>query len=417
MASMSIAPINSLTQVLLVLINLAAAGLALSTLYRVFSSRHALLSETLTEESRRLLWKVVFFIIFPLSNLLKMYGTQSIVRALGGDARITSFGFYYYTFDLETALSSQSKTVLAALSGELVLFAFLLALLPVFLLRPNPLFSTLLGYSLVFLTGYNLTCNQIFSALGLTFGPWSVVDFDADFAGEDFWVLGLSFVVLLMVVIVAGAKPTRNWFSQLSRPVANQRLQEAVASIAGESKKIIADSPALICRLAHLYHLAGLTKESKEHLKMLNRRYESSIYTAFLNATLAYHLKKFDYAREKFVFMANHPELSGEKKLKADFLAAASCASFAQGKARSAFRLCLKALQADRNCLLAQLIKVDTLLATGKFSRLEMENDSRVLFEVDPQKALDEIVPLDFNKTFDAIARIDGQISVELAQK
>lgn len=415
MASMSITPINSLTQVFLVLINLVAAGLALTTLYRVFVSRHSLLSETLTEESRRLLWKVVFFVIFPLSNLLKMLGTQSIVRALGGDARVTNFGFYYYTFDLEAALWSQSKTVLAAISGEMVLFAFLAALLPVFLLRPNPLFSTLLGYSLVFLTGYNLTCNQIFSALGLTFGPWSIIDFDTKFGGEDFWVLGLSVSVLSVLMFVAGAKPTRNWFSQLSRPVANQRLQEAVALIRQE--KNIADSPALICRLAHLYHLAGLTKESKAHLKMLNRRYKSSIYTAFLNATLAYHLKKFDYAREKFVFMANHPELSGEKKLKADFLAAASCASFAQGKARSAFRLCLKALQADRNCLLAQLIKVDTLLATGKFSRLEMENDSRVLFEVDPQKALDEIVPLDFNKTFDAIARIDGQVSVELAQK
>ena len=234
MASMSIPPINSLTQVFLVLINLVAAGLALSTLYRVFVSRHSLLSETLTEESRRLLWRVVFFVIFPLSNLLKMFGTQSIVRALGGDARITNFGFYYYTFDLETALWSQSKTVLAAISGELVLFAFLLALLPVFLLRPNPLFSTLLGYSLVFLTGYNLTCNQIFSALGLTFGPWSIIDFDTKFGGEDFWVLGLSAIVLSVLMFVAGAKPTRNWFSQLSRPVANQRLQEAVALIRQE---------------------------------------------------------------------------------------------------------------------------------------------------------------------------------------
>lgn len=385
--------------------SLVATGLALSTLYRVFSARHALLSESLSEENRRLLWKVVFFVIFPLSNLLKMYGTQSVVRALGGDACLKNFGFYYYTFDFEAAQWTTSKTLLAALSGELVLFAFLLALLPIFLLRPNPLFSTLLGYSIVFLTGYNLTCNQIFSALGLTFGPWSIIDFDTHFGREDFWVLGINAAILLVLVFVAGAKPVRNWFSQLSRPLANQRLQEAVASFAAEKR--IADSPELICRLAHLYHLAGLTKESKEHLKMLNRRYESSIYTAFLNATLAYHLKNFDYAREKFVFMANHPELAHEKKLQADFLAAASCASFAQGKARSAFRLCLKALQADRNCLLAQLIKVDTLLATGKFSRLEMENDSRVLFEVDPQKALDEIVPLDFNKTFDAISRIN----------
>ncbi len=409
MAPMPVINLTNLTSVILVCISVAAACLALNTMWRVFTSRHQLLSESLTEDNRRLLWRVVFFIIFPLANLFQAFATQSIIRGLGAQANQTTYGLYYYFVEVTGAESfSMAKSLLVSLSGDLVLFIFLMAILPTFLLRPNPLYSTLLGYSIVFLIGYNLTCHPIFSALGLTYGPWTGMNFEPESLPRASVLLGLNATLLFLLITLGGSKPVRNWFSQLSRPLANQRLQEAVQSIKSEiSVADLAESPALICRLAHLYHLAGLTKESKEHLKMLNRRYESSIYTAFLNATLAYHLKKFDYAKRQFVFMANLPGLAQENKLKADFLAAASCASFAQGKARSAFRLCLKALQADKNCLLAQLIKVDTLLATGKFSRLEMENDSLVLFEVDPQKALDEIVPLDFNKTFDAISRIE----------
>lgn len=402
MASMSL---QDLTNYLLFAVNLVASGLAVTTVYKVFGNRHALCSESLSQESRRLLWRVVFFIIFPLSNLLKAYATQSIVRAMGGETKFSCWGLYYYLIDIEGAQGwSTGQSLFALLSGEIVLFAFLFALLPVFLLRPNPWFSTLMGYAVSFLFAYSLICIPVLSALGVTFGPWSELGSSMHLKSKTAILLGLNASMLFLLLAIANTKTVRGWFSQLSRPVANQRLQEAVASI--ESSNVSADSPNNICRLAHLYHLAGLTKESQAHLKRLNTEHGTSLYTAFLNATLAYHLKKFDYARKEFLNIANSPDLASENKLKADLLAAASCASFAQGKARSAFRLCLKALQEDRTCLLAQLIKVDTLLATGKFSRLEMENNT-LLYEVDPQKALDEIVPLDFNKTIDAIARIE----------
>lgn len=402
MASMSV---QDLTNYLLFAVNLIASGLAVTTVYKVFGNRHALCSESLSQECRRLLWRVVFFLIFPLSNLLKAYATQSIVRAMGGETKFSCWGLYYYLIDIEGAQGwSTGQSLFALLSGEIVLFAFLLALLPVFLLRPNPWFSTLMGYGVAFLFAYSLICIPVLSALGVTFGPWSELASSMHLKSKTAILLGLNASMLFLLLVIANTKAVRSWFSQLSRPLANQRLQEAVASI--ESSKVSANSPDNICRLAHLYHLAGLTKESQAHLKRLNTEHGTSLYTAFLNATLAYHLKKFDYARKEFLNIANSPDLASENKLKADLLAAASCASFAQGKARSAFRLCLKALQEDRTCLLAQLIKVDTLLATGKFSRLEMENNT-LLYEVDPQKALDEIVPLDFNKTIDAIARIE----------
>lgn len=402
MASMSV---QDLTHYLLFAVNLTASWLAVSTLWKVVGSRQSLCSESLSQDNRRLLWRVVFFLIFPLSNALKAFATQSVVRAMGGEASFSNWGLYYYLIDIQDAQNwSTGQSLFALLSGEIVLFAFLLALLPVFLLRPNPWFSTLLGYATVFLFAYSLICIPVLSALGVTFGPWSEIASTMHLKSKTAILLGLNASMLFLVLATANLKAVRSWFSKLSRPVANERLQEVVSSI--ESSEISADSPNSICRLAHLYHLAGLTKESQEHLKKLNTKYGTSLYTAFLNATLAYHLKKFDYARKEFLNIANSPDLVSENKLKADLLAAASCASFAQGKARSAFRLCLKALQEDRTCLLAQLIKVDTLLATGKFSRLEMENHT-LLYEVDPQKALDEIVPLDFNKTIDAIARIE----------
>jgi tetratricopeptide (TPR) repeat protein len=177
----------------------------------------------------------------------------------------------------------------------------------------------------------------------------------------------------------------------LSRPDASQALKDALAVI-----KRSPASPRVSCHLALLYDRAGLRRQANKQLRIAKSKYGNSLYTAFLEALLAYRKRDYRNSRKLFVQASDHPSMDGE--LKASFLAAAGCAAFACGDIIEALNLSERALEFDHASLVARMVKVDVFLRQGR--REQAGQEILTAMHLGLTLELDNKVPLDTEHIF-----------------
>lgn len=374
---------------------------ALNTVIRLISERYRFPKDDLSDDDRGLIWRAVVFLVYPCLVLLELRATIVGTELLSGSVDNWTYGFLWY----EVVPSSIARNLLipALFSGELAILLLTILIVPVLFFRPHPFMSTLIGYSATFVMSVNLIIEPLLSFTGLGGNKWTLALESG--ATEQILPLVLGHLVLAgAFILIVRNSHIRMWFSELSRPEASDMLKQAIDEYRSFNNQNANDETARItCRLGLLYDRAGLKRQSKKQLKLLERQWADSIYTAFLKAMVAYRHCRFEDARAYFVVASDYPGVG--EALKASLLAAAGCAAFAHGDAVGALNLAERALEFDDDSLVARMVKVDAYLKIG---RKEQAADE-ILIAIHSGLTLDleNKVPLDLEKTFNAIASID----------
>lgn len=372
---------------------------ALNTLIRLVSERYRFPKDDLSDDDRSLIWRAVIFLVTPFLMLLELKATIAGTQILSGFVDNWTYGFLWYEA-IPEGLPSE-RLIPALFSGELAILILTLVVLPVLFFRPHPFLATLIGYCATFVFSINLIIEPLLSFTGLAGTKWSM----AITQGAANQLLPLIYIHMILAaafVLVIRNQKVRMWFSTLSRPEASEKLKEAIVEYRSNCDNA-SDNARITCRLGLLYDRAGLKRQSKKQLKVLEKQYTNSIYTAFLKAMVAYRHCRFEEARSQFVTASDYPGVS--EGLKASLLAAAGCAAFAHGDAVGALNIAERALEFDDDCLVARMVKVDAYLKTG---RKEQAADE-ILMAIHSGLTLDleNKVPLDLEKTFTAISSME----------
>jgi tetratricopeptide (TPR) repeat protein len=201
----------------------------------------------------------------------------------------------------------------------------------------------------------------------------------------------------MLYLIAVTNKKTRVWFAHLTRPLVAEQLIDAQLQW-----KIDPQSAHNNARLSLLYERAGLRAQARSLARRLRSLYPQSIYTAFVDAMLAYRSRRYAVARNRFVFASDCPLV--DPPLKGALLAAAACAAFAEGDCEGALNLSERALEFDDASLVARMVKVDVFLRTGRKDQAGDEIVSALRRGLDID--LDNKIPLDGDIVLQRIARL-----------
>lgn len=369
---------------------------ALNTVVRLWTERHRLLKDDLNDEDRALVWRVVIFLLFPLLILFELRSTIVATGLFGGTIEDWTYGMLWYEA-VPTGLFSDKLMIPSLFAGEFLLGVMSLCLLPALLFRPHPFLSTLVGYTVAFVFGLNLVVEPILAMTGMADNKWHLAfTLGAPEQIAPLIAVHVFFAVIYLVVIRNSF--VRMWFSDLTRPEASERLRVAIADCAVEPQ-----SPRLTCRLGLMYDRAGLRRQAKRQLGVLKRTSKHSIYTAFLDAVMAYKRRKYDVARNSFSSASNYPGVDGE--LKASLLAASACSAFAHGDTTGALNLCERALEFDDACLVARMVKVDAFLKMGR--KEQAAEEILVAMHTGLSLDLENKIPIDLDRAFESIVEIE----------
>ncbi len=377
----------------------------LSTAWKLFSERYRLSKDELTDDDRALAWQVVFFVIFPLINVVDLRATAVASNLLGGFVKSWSYGLLWY--QIEPSGIQSSLVVPVLLAGPLAAISLALLLIPPLFFRPHPFLASLLGYASLFILTIHLIVNPILFLSGATNGIWEQIA-----AASSKVILGelllLHALLALIFIFIARSHPLRMWFSELTRPVATKQLKEALITFSDQSQ-----SDKNICWVALLYDHAGLRGEAIKNLKRLKEKYPESLYTALLESVIAYRQRNYKISKTLFLGASDRRGVDGV--LKANLLAAAACSSFAAGDVIGALNLCERALEFDNACLVGRMVKVDVFLRQGKKEQAgdEIMTAMRLGLTTDLEKK----IPLDVERTFLEIAQLNDRNTIRQLQE
>lgn len=379
---------------------------ALNTVMRLWTERHRLLKDDLNDEDRALVWRVVIFLIFPLLILFELRSTIVATTLFGGIIEDWTYGLLWYEA-VPTGLFSDKLMIPSLFSGELLIGVMSLCLLPSLLFRPHPFLATLVGYTVAFVFGLNLVVEPLLAMTGMAGNKWHLA-FTLGAPEQLVPLIAVHAVLAVVYVFVVRNSFVRMWFSDLTRPEASERLRLAIADCAVEPQ-----SPRLTCRLGLMYDRAGLRRQAKRQLGVLKRTSKSSIYTAFLDAVMAYKRRKYDVARKSFTSASDHPGVDGE--LKASLLAASACSAFAHGDTVGALNLCERALEFDDACLVARMVKVDAFLKMGR--KEQAAEEILVAMHTGLSLDLENKIPLDMDRAFESIVVAEEEKETQPARQ
>ncbi len=375
------------------------ALVGLNTIWRLWSERDRLTKEDLNEEDRAFAWRVVVFLIFPLTLLLDLRATSMVCDLLGGYVRSFSYGLLWYHV-LPAGLPTD-YIIPVLFSGSIATSVLALCLLPALFFKPHPFFATIIGYTSVFLLALNLIADPLLSIAGLGSVRWQIAFTDGA-VDQRLPLVAVHIVLATLFVLFMRYSKVRLWFSELSRPNANEELREALSNM-----QTYPDSPRLVCKVGLLYDKAGLRRQAKKQLKRLRDNFGQSLYANFLESLILYRRRDYKSARKAFTFTSDHPGVDGD--LKGSLLAAAACAAFAEGDVIGALNLSERALEFDHACLVARMVKVDVFLAQGKKEHAGEE----ILLAMHMGLTLDleNKVPLDVERAYECLVSVEERRS------
>ena len=373
------------------------ALVALNTLWRLWVERDRLGREDLSDEDRAFAWRMVIFLIFPLFTFLDLRTTIVACESLGGYVKSWSYGLLWFNL-VPAGLPSEHLVIPVMFAGAVLESVLALCLMPALLFRPHPFLATLIGYTVAFVLALNFIVDPLLSVVGLGGPRWQLV-YSMSTPQEKTWLFSALAVGALSYLCLIMSQRVRLLFSGLSRPQASDDLKVALYEW-----KACPDNASLSCRVGLLYHRAGLRRRATGQLKKLSRSHPGSIYCYFLESVLSYKQRSYKASRQAFLITSEFPGVDGN--LKASLLAASACAAFAESDTTGALNLCERALEFDDGCLVARMVKVDVFLRQGKKEQAGEE----ILLAMRRGLTLDleKKVPLDVNKAFDTIVRLEN---------
>ncbi|HEY9676606.1 MAG TPA: hypothetical protein V6C76_01290 [Drouetiella sp.] len=373
------------------------ALVGLNTIWRLFSERERLLKEDLNDEDRAFAWRVVIFLIYPLTLLVDMRTTSTLCDMLGGFVKSFNYGLLWYHI-VPAELATQ-YVIPVLFSGSVATSVLALCLLPALFFKPHPFVATVIGYTSVFLLALNLIVDPLLSIAGLGSLRWQIA-FAQGAENQQLPLVAVHVVLATIFVLFMRYSKVRPWFSELSRPNANEELREALSNM-----HTYPDSARLVCKVGLLYDKAGLRRQAKKQLKRLRDNFGQSLYALFLESLILYRRRDYKAARQSFIYTSDHPGVDGD--LKASLLAAAACAAFAEGDVIGALNLSERALEFDDACLVARMVKVDVFLAQGKKEHAGEE----ILYAMHMGLTLDleNKVPLDVEKAYTELVSLEDR--------
>jgi hypothetical protein len=325
----------------------------------------------LSDEDRALVWQTVFFIVFPLVNLIDLRATMVACNLLGGYVHSWTYGFLWYQVVPEGLAPSLVIPVLFA--GPIASVLLALLLLPPLAFRPHPFLACLLGYSSLFILVMHLILHPVLALAGFGSGVWEQVAAVA--SSGLLYELFLLHAALALSLILIGRNPVlRMWFSELTRPAANRELREALMTLHGHDD----ESAKTICQIGLLYDQAGLRRNAFKLLKTGKAKHPDSLYMNFLESLLAYRKREYKAARELFLYTSD----------------------------RRGF---------DNASLIARMVKVDVFLRQGKRDQAGDEILSAMRLGLTLE--LENKVPLDVERSFSAIVQLDEREKIRQFQQ
>ncbi|HNG74161.1 MAG TPA: hypothetical protein PLY72_06885 [Candidatus Obscuribacter sp.] len=377
-------------------VTFACALLALDTVLRLWTERHRLTKEVLSDDDRAFAWKIVLFLVLPLLTLADLRATEVAASHFGAYLARPVYGLVWYQGDLSglSSIHDMPSLFLVIFAGAITQILFALCLLPALAVRPHPFLATLLGYTIAFPLALNLVFEPLLSLSGMaSLGAAPRMEtlvragVQAHYWTPLFIQMGASLLYLLCIL----SPPVRQWFASLTRPQVSQELAECLRQWRGQK-----EDQELSCQVGLLYVKTGLLFKARNVLQSMKKQYPGSPYTDLLAGVLAFHRQKYQEARQAFEKVTNHPAVEGE--LRAQLLAAAACAAFAQQDLTAALNFADRALEFEDGCLTARMVKVDVYLAQGKKEQaaqeifvamhLGLEFDLKDKIPIDSEKAL-----------------------------
>jgi len=331
-------------------------------------------------------------------TFIDLRATTMVCELLGGYMKSSTFGWLWYQA-IPGGLSTNAQLIPVLFSGAVVSSFFLICLLPALAFRPHPFLATVIGYAVSFCLALNLIADPILSLSGLGGVRWQLALSQG--AVEQKLPLVATYIILSIIfILTVRFSKVRMWFSELSRPNVSLELKEALSRLqAGD------ETPRTICNIGLLYDKAGLRRQSRKQLKKIKNLFGPTTYSYFLESVLCYRQRKYKKARQMFVATA---DLSGvEGQLKADLLAAAACAAFAQNDWKETLNLCDRALEFDHRCLMARMVKVDVYLKQGNREKAGDELLLAMSLAGDRME-LERKLPLDCDESFAALVKMES---------
>lgn len=379
----------------------------ITTLVFAFAGLHALWSitcrptvlikESLSDEERLLVWKLVLFLILPALVFLDLRTTSVIAESLGGYLANVQYGVLWY--HAEPQGIAQGTSLLAVLfAGVVAQLLLAVCLLPALWFRPHPFLSTMVGYTFVLIFVVNLIVDPLLGFAGLGSSKWYLA-MHAVSPEQLTLVLSLYTVVSLCFLIIVRSRAVRLWFAERSRPLVAEQLR-----IAFSEAKENPQSQFLICRIGLLLEKTGLHRQALRELERLKQQSPHSLYLPFLAGYLYYRNRDYKRAKKAFIQASNFPNISDD--LRSDFLGAAACAAFAKGNVTNALDLAEASLEFNENNLVSRMVKVDVYLKLGKRQPAAEEVVEAVRRGLDFD--LNDRIPLDTEAVINEIGRRDG---------
>lgn len=371
------------------------ALVGLNTVWRLWSERDRLSKDDLNDEDRAFAWRVVIFLIYPLTLVLDMRTTSMVCDLMGGYIKSFTYGLLWY--HIVPAGLPTEYVIPVLFSGSIASIVLALCLLPALFFKPHPFFATVIGYTSVFLLSLNLIADPLLSVAGLGSVRWQVA-FQSGAANQMLPLVAVHVALATLFVLFMRYSKVRPWFSELSRPSANEELRQALSNM-----QTYPDSARLVCKVGLLYDKAGLRRQAKKQLKRLRDNFGQSLYANFLESLILYRRRDYKAARKAFTYTSDHPGVDGD--LKGSLLAAAACAAFAEGDIIGALNLSERALEFDDACLVARMVKVDVFLAQGK--KEHAGEEILLAMHLGLTLDLENKVPLDVEKAYDCLVSVE----------
>jgi hypothetical protein len=374
---------------------------ALNTLWRLVEERSRLWKEDLSDEDRTFAWRIVFFLVFPLLNLLDLRATTLGCDLLGGYMKSWSYGLLWY-HAVPAGLGSPELIIPVLFAGSAATTLFAVCLLPSLLFRPHPFFATIIGYTAAFTFGLNFLADPFLSAIGLGGMRWQVA-FTSGAPEQRMPLVVVHVACAIIYVLAIRNLHLRLWFSGLTRPQVTAQLRESLSSL-----QVTPYSARLVCLVGVLYEKAGLRQQARQQLKKLKEQFPYSPYCHFLDAIVAYSRRDYKLAQKAFVFTSDYPYIDGE--LKAGLLAAAACSAFADNDLTGALNLCERALEFDDACVVSRMVKVDVFLRQGK--KEQAGDEILVAMHMGLDLDLEDRIPLDLELAYNQLVAMEESTTV-----
>lgn len=373
------------------------ALVGLNTIWRLWTERDRLAKEDLSDEDRAFAWRVVVFLIFPLTLLLDLRATTMASELFGGYFKSCQYGLLWY-HAIPAGLATD-VLIPVLFSGSVASSIFAICLLPSLAFKPHPFFATVIGYTAAFILGLNFIADPLLSVAGLGSLRWQIA-FTEGAPEQRLPLVAVHAVLAIIYIIVMRFSKVRLWFSELSRPNVSEELREALSNM-----QTYPHSARLICKVGLLYDKAGLRRQAKKQLKQLRILFGQTLYANFLEALIMYRKRDYKEARHAFMYTADQPGVDGE--LKASLLAAAACSAFADGDVIGSLNLSERALEFDDACLVARMVKVDVFLRQGK--KEQAGEEILLAMHMGLTLDLENKVPLDIERAYTSVVTVEEQ--------